>query len=342
MSEYSSNATIKEIATRVRAAKTIVITSHARPDGDALGSCLALARGLATIGVDAAIYLEGSMDQGLMAVAGSTEIHNLQKTRPPEDAELLIVVDTGAWAQLPIISETLRVRHDDVIIIDHHAKGDEDVAPMRFVDATAGSCTMVVKELLDAMSITIGGEAGGVGEALFLGMATDTGWFRHSNADARVFEVASELLGVGVDKTRLYALIEETSRPQRLAIQARALMSLSWHCQGKVAMMQLTKKDFAETGARSSELYGTVNFPLAVAAAQVACLLTDIGDGVIKISMRSKTFPGGIAEAPLTDVATLTGHFGGGGHIHAAGARFSGSLDEAATAILGVIEGVAV
>ncbi len=245
MNDYRSNATVEEVAQRIVSAKRVLLTSHAKPDGDGIGSALAMWRALDQKGVAADIYLMGPLESRLRLVAGDTPFH-IDRKPPADEHDLVVVMDTGAWKQLEPIADWLRERHDTVIGIDHHAKGD-DVASMRIVDSTAASTTQMLVPIIEAMGCEMTGGSGGIAEALFVGLATDTGWFRYSSAGAEALAVASRLLELGVDKPRLFQMIEETARPQRLALMARALASLEFALEGAVAIMTLRPGDFRET-----------------------------------------------------------------------------------------------
>jgi phosphoesterase RecJ-like protein len=326
---YHSTVTMHDLAERIRAATTIVCTSHEKPDGDAVGSVLGLVRALASDKTMHA-WLLGSVPPAMEAMTGDTpwtHVGSAEKI-PDVEPDLIIVLDTGAWSQLDILEQWLRARADRVIGLDHHASGD-DVAPQRVVDSTAAACTLLVLQLIDCLGIELDMS---IAESLFGGLATDTGWFRQANADAAAFAAAARLLACGVDKDGLYRMIEETARPQRLALHARALATAAWVHDGEVAIMRLTRADFTETGGRRSEVVGLVNAPLVVQGAEMSVLLVEEFEGGVKASMRSKPprTPGG----PFIDVRAVAMQLGGGGHVHAAGVRLDGDLDAAAESIV--------
>jgi phosphoesterase RecJ-like protein len=335
VNDYCSTATPEELAARLGSAQRTLITTHAKPDGDAIGSCLALARAMHAQDREAEIWLMGPVPPPLLAVAGDTPVSLVDNEMPGGDYDLAVLLDTGAWSQVEPLAEWLRPRRTGTLGIDHHAHGD-DIASMRIVDTSCASATQVLVPILDAMGATINGGAGGVAEALFTGLATDTGWFRFSNADAAVFRLAAQLLDAGVDKDRLYQLIEENDRPARMALIARALASLQVHHRGSVAIMRLHTADFADTGGSQEDLTGVVNEPMSLAGIRASVLLTETEPGRVKISLRSK--PAGPA-GPVIDVNRVANGLGGGGHVHAAGARFDGDLDGAAHAVLAAFAG---
>jgi bifunctional oligoribonuclease and PAP phosphatase NrnA len=336
--EYRSTATYAEIAERLRSVERLAVISHQKPDGDSIGSMLALKRSLEAMEKSVDIFLMGAIEPNLLIVAGDTPTRRVEDEPPGDDYELIVVVDTGAWSQLEPAAAWLRRHHANVIVLDHHAWGDPDVASVRLIDATCASTTQLLVPLLDELRCPLTGGIGGVAEALFVGLATDTGWFRHNNAEAAVFAVAARLLANGVDKSRLYQILEETHRPQRLALEARALGSLTYARNDTVAIMSLGMKDFHLTGGSLEDLTGLVNMPMIVGRIRISILLAQTEPGLTKISFRSKPPIPGYEDAGYYDVNELARQFGGGGHIHAAGARVEKDIDEARAEIIRAVE----
>jgi len=336
MNDYRSNATVEEIARRIVSAKRVLLTTHAKPDGDGIGSTLAMWRALSPKGIAADIYLMGPVEPRLRYVAGNTPFH-VDRKPPADEHDLVVVMDTGAWPQLGPIADWLRERHDRVIGIDHHAKGD-DVAAMRIVDTTAASATQMLLPIIEAMGCEITGGTGGVAEALFVGLATDTGWFRYPSAGAEVMRVAARLLDIGVDKSRLYQMIEETARPQRMTLMARALASLEFALDGAVAIMTLRPGDFRESAGSVQDIAELVNVPMSVQSVRVSVLVAQISPNRTKFSFRSKPEVPDASSSAMIDVNLLAQRFGGGGHVHAAGASVEMDADEALAALLAALE----
>jgi phosphoesterase RecJ-like protein len=337
MSAYASTATVEQVAERINAARRMLLTTHVKPDGDGMGSALALWRAVHPRDVEAEIYLMGPLESRLREIAGDTPFH-VARNRPPEgEHDLVVLLDTGAWSQLEPIAAWLRDHRDQIVGIDHHAKGD-DVAPMRVVDPSAGATAQIMVSVLEAMGCEITGGPESVAEALFVGLATDTGWFRFPSADAEVLRVAARLLDQGVDKPRLYQIIEETFRPQRLALQARALASLTFALDGAVAIMVLRPEDFRETGGRAQDMSELVNSPMAVRRVRISILIAQTSAKQTKLSFRSKPDEPGLDNGSAIDMNLLAQQFGGGGHFHAAGAHVNMDAEEARAALVVALE----
>jgi phosphoesterase RecJ-like protein len=334
---YESNATPAEIADRLRTGGDVLILTHQKPDGDALGTALGLHRGLRQVGVASRVLLSGPIDANLLSMVHADDrVDRVEQVpedkRPvPGEPDLVVIVDTGAWTQLDPFTEWLRPRVDRIIGVDHHARGGS-VAGMRVVDVRCASATQALVPVLDALGVDLCGDR--IAEALFLGLATDTGWFRFSSAGPEVYRLAARLMECGADKDAIYARIEQNATPARFAMIARALGSLTYADHGAIAMMRLGLEDFAETGANMEELAGIVNTPLEIGSVRASVLLTQAEQGRTKLSFRSKP---GIDGGSFVDVNELAARFGGGGHVHAAGARIDADLAEAVARVQAVL-----
>ncbi len=321
--EYASTTDWPEVADRLRAAESAVLLAHRKPDGDAVGSLAAASRLLAPIIPRREVWVVGPCDPSLEALVPDVPLLHAEGGPPTGlEPDVVLVLDTGAWAQLEPFGDWLRARRERVVGIDHHARGD-DVAPVRIVDAAAASTTRMLLHLVDALGVPLTRE---LAEPLLLGLATDTGWFRHSNADADAFRAAARLIDAGADKDRLHQLVEETHRPSRLALAARGLASIRWARGGEVAVQVLAPADFDETGGGAEDTVGLVNGPMVVGEVRIAAMATEPDRGVTKVSLRGKPGAPGWRDA---DVNAIAARYGGGGHRFAAGLRIEAPIEEA-------------
>ncbi|MSR18719.1 MAG: bifunctional oligoribonuclease/PAP phosphatase NrnA [Phycisphaerales bacterium] len=320
--KYESNSSFREVAARIRAAKSLAVTTHDRPDGDAMGSSLAIVRMARALGLRAEAVLTKPIDPNVMMLARPGEIRLAPPLPSADEYDIVLLVDTGAWSQLEGVAPWLRSLDSRIVGLDHHARGDA-VAGTRIVDVSCASATQVVAGLVDELGVDFAwGDRdghGSIAEACFAGLATDTGWFRFASADSRVYALASRLLACGVDKEWLHMVFEESERLPRLGATARALSSCRFLPGGDAVLMSLSPEDFHVTGASSHDIGGVVNTPLAVGAVRMSMLLSEQEPGITKCSFRSKPPLDG---APSYDVNEFAARFGGGGHVQAAGARF--------------------
>lgn len=337
MSPYVSNTTLEQIAATLADAERVVLTTHAKPDGDALGSVVALGRALEKQGKQVERWIIPPLTPMLRILTRDAPVKlcgdepDADGPAPTMEPDRIVVLDTGAWSQLESLEPWLAERPEKIIVVDHHLRGDT-LGDMLYVDAKAAAACEIVAQLIDVMGVEYDDV---IRPALYVGIASDTGWFRFSNTRAATFELAARLLREGVDHARLYSQLEQGERPQKLQLMIRALDSLRLIADGRAAVMVLRASDFDDTGARQEETERFVDLPQIVHDVQAVALIAETEDGV-RMSFRSK--PGRNA----INVSELAQHFGGGGHARAAGARVSQPvddvLDELMTRIQAVVE----
>ena len=335
MNDYTSTFELADAADLLaKQDGPILVISHTKPDGDALGSVAALVTALRALGKPASGLLVGSIALSLTELLeqtpGLSEYHG-QGPVPPHDR--IVIVDTGAWSQVGPLGDTVRAKLDQTLILDHHLSGDIPAA-QRFIDSTAAAAAEIVADLIDLLP---GGKTADsaarqiINDALFTGIASDTGWFRFSNCTPRTHRLAARLLSEGVDHANLYGKLEQAERPEKLQLLIRAVDSLQLLAEGRAAAMILRARDFAETGARPDETERLVDIPQQVGSVQAIAMITEVegDDGPqTRVSFRSKPLPGAL------NVADLAAQFGGGGHARAAGAKIEGPVDEVAPRVI--------
>lgn len=338
---WRGTVSVNEMADWIGSMRTAVLLTHVKPDGDAMGSTLALARAInllrkTTGAVSAAECWYGApMPEWAPELAKSSKIRVIEPGQPTPgafDPEAVIICDTGSWNQLEPSRVFIEERLERTAIIDHHLQGDAEIADHRLLDTTAAAAVQPVA----AVCCRLLGLASPaklpleVATPLYVGLATDTGWFRHSNVDARVMRLAADLLDAGVDHIGLMERIEQNDRPSRLRLMQRALATMELVPSKYAAVMSLTTADFRESGAAPGESGGFVDLPRTVPTIRVTALLTEQEDaqGVFtKVSLRSKA-TGWDGREPV-DVNAVCQTLGGGGHARASGARIRAPLAEA-------------
>lgn len=329
---YTSNATLAQIAARLRDAEHVAILTHSKPDGDAVGSSLALARALGRLNITARPIFLPPWSPRMDAIVGDTpiikEAHGTWRREDLAEVDCVAVVDTGSWTQLADARAWLEPRRESTVVIDHHAHGDPGLSALRHVDTSAAAAAQLVAELC---RLLLGAPRCGalpleVAEPLYLGLATDTGWFRHSNVTSDVMRLAADLIDAGVDQNRLYRLIEQSDSSKRLLLIQRALTSLQLFSNDRIAIISVTAADIAACEASQDELGGLTDLPQSVGSVRAVAVLTELEPRLVKVSLRSKA-----VEPPeqAVDVNAIAKTFGGGGHVHAAGAKLKMTLTEA-------------
>jgi len=339
MPEHQSNLDLPAVAELIHNTDaTIFITTHTKPDGDAFGSVVALAWALQKMGKQTFACFAPPVAASLQDLNGHGLTHTLHDGLVIPECALYIVVDTGAWSQVEPVRKTLEPNLARTLIIDHHLSGDIDAAH-KYIDAKAGACAEIIAELLDLLD-GAGSNSGGdksrgwdatIAQALFAGIGTDTGWFRFSNTRPQTHRLAARLLELGVDHTDLYARLEQSARPQHISLVQRAMDSLVMDQECRVAVMQITARDFVETKAEVDDVGRIVDLPQVVAGVRVVALLTPYSTQAVKVSLRSK--PGPISF----NVSDLATHMGGGGHMHAASFRMDTDEHTAKQLVLSMV-----
>ena len=330
MSDYKSNVDLGTAAALLARSRRVLVTTHAKPDGDAIGCVIALTAALRDVGKRADAWVTPPIPTTFDHLRGRDLVRPYENSSELVEPDQIVLLDTGAWAQLESMQEYLRHHLDHLLILDHHTSGDIP-AVHRYIDIGAAACAQIVTQLLDELSPPNPSGTSlfspTVCDALYVGLASDTGWFRFSNTSPQAYRLAARLLESGVDHSRIYRILEQTERPEKLALLTRALDSLELHADGRIALMVLRSGDFDETGAVIEETDRLIDIPQAVSTVSVVVMISEPppnGDepSPVRMSLRSK--PGDRA----VDVAKLAQTFGGGGHARAAGAKVYEPLDQ--------------
>ena len=326
MTQYRSNLDLAQAAQLIREAGHVTITTHAKPDGDAYGSVVALGRALQMMSVDFTAWFMPPVGQNLETLPGRSLVRNLTDHDTLGSTDLVVITDTGAISQLAPVMPQLQSHLEHTLIVDHHLGGDLPAA-WRYVDSAAASSCEIMADLIDQLGVEMADPV--IRDALFVGIAADTGWFRFSNTRPQTHEKAARLLRAGVNHSDLYAALEQNDRPEKLALMIRALDSLTFLAAGSIAMMVVRASDFTVCGADAGDTEQFVDLPQIVGVVRVVVLVTQPPFDVsapcppVRLSFRSKPGPNAV------NVADLAERFGGGGHARAAGAKLDATIDEA-------------
>ena len=324
-------------ASRVSAWKRPLLVSHTIPDGDALGSLAAMRLLLRSQGVEAiAVVFD--------AISNRYAIFQRFDPMPVwgkdigesgvSDVDAVILLDTCAYSQLTPMADWLRAAKLPKIAVDHHITRDVEV-DLCVIDETAAAACLILYEWALAVGWPIDKETA---EAMFIGLAKDTGWFRHANTDSRVLAASADLAARGANPHELFEQLYLRETHGRVRLLGAALGTLDLRADDRLAVMVLEAEMFPRVGATYVDTEDIVYEPLRINNVVVSVLLVDRGDGLIRVSFRSK--PPLNHGVPDVDVAAVAQQFGGGGHRNAAGARVTGKLAEVRTAIATRLEDV--
>jgi len=345
ISQWRSNTTPAELARWLAGSPSVLVLTHAKPDGDAIGSAIALVRTLRMCpdrtGHDPALTKAVFIGQppSWEGEITNPDERDLLDTEPLDviEPDAIVLVDTGAIGQLEQAGPFVSERADRAAIIDHHLSGSPELASRLLLDTTAAAAAVPVAELcMELLGVASASALPcEIAEPLYLGLATDTGWFRYSSVEPRTLRLAADLLEAGVDHTRLFAMVEQRARPHRVRLLARALGAMELHDGDRLAILPITARDVEETGVVPGESGGFADIALGIDPVRAAVVLTEVPGAdppMVKMSLRSK--PGQAA----IDVNSVAREFGGGGHARAAGARTRGNIEQIKARLIEIVQ----
>lgn len=297
--------TLPVAAAKLREANKILIASHVNPDGDAIGSTLAMLQVLRSMGKNVAAYIDDKIPTNFSFMPYAEEIRQPRKDEK-FDADLLLILDTA-----PDRIGTIKNLTDAPILnIDHHItnKGDEyDL----YVDATAAAACEIIFELFKELNAEITKD---IAVCIFTGLATDSGFFKYSNTKPSTLHAAAELVEAGVEPNLISEQLEKRTFKE-IQIMSAALQTTKLFYGGKVAGMFIDEKLYRQVETTE----GLIDLIRVIDSADVAFLITEKEKNVCRVSMRSKG----------VEVSSIARKLGGGGHVRAAGCTIYEDMDTA-------------
>jgi bifunctional oligoribonuclease and PAP phosphatase NrnA len=299
--------------------KTFVLTTHINPDGDGLGSEVALALYLTAKGKSVSVINQSETPayytfmKSLFPIATFSDEKHAGIIR---DSEVIIALDTNSPSRFSALKDSVLQSRALKICIDHHPDL-EAFADLYLIDEQATATGEIIFRLLKHLDENF--LTPPIAEALYAAIMTDTGSFRFPKTDPETHRIAAELLEHGADPTKIYQEIFEEGPANKLKLLGRALNTLSVLHHGAVATMILQQKDFSETLTSEEDTDNMINFAMSIGGVKVGLMFIELAKGV-KVSFRSK------GNIPINKLAK---EFGGNGHMNAAGARiYDSTLDD--------------
>ena len=300
-----------------------VLTTHVRPDGDGLGSILALADCMRQNGKDVRLTVASSLPPRYDFLDPQHHVKQFVHADEYLDAEAILVLDTGTWNQLGDFGTFMQTMSVPRAVIDHHMTQD-DLGALRLVDTTAEATGRLVFEAINALGGPLSPEAA---HSLFVALAMDTGWYRHNNTTPRTFELAAALTRAGARPTEAYECLFEQNSAARLRLTGVVLERMKLTQNNRVAYTEILRGDYEATGAIPQDSEDLINYIRSVAGCEVGLLFMEQPRGGVKVSFRARR----------ADVAKVAELFGGGGHRLASGATLPDPLDEARARVLAAV-----
>ncbi len=319
-----ANSTLEEIASVIRGHSHFLVLSHIRPDGDAIGCALAMTLCLRDLGKQVSVWNEDGLPQRFEFLPDSSLI-----TLPPDSPrqfEVVIVIDTavrnraGARCLANVAPGAIWIN------IDHHVSNDR-LGDLVYIDPTAPAAGQILFELFSRCSLPL---STSIACSLYAAISTDTGSFRYPNTTARTYEIAAELVKLGVDIGDINQALYETSPRRRLELLSALLNVLRFTNADRVASFALSLETARKIGAIPDDTEGMIDTIRSIEGVVVAAFFEELDGGLVRISLRSKD--------PAYDVCAVCAEFGGGGHTLASGARIEGDLETVQTRVLAAID----
>lgn len=312
-----------EIGRWIEEYDSFVLLSHVRPDGDAIGSQIALGFALEAAGKSVRMINEDGLPENLRFLKGSERI----ETPPAEGitTDVVIALDT---ATQPRLGERSLAAVSDCgrwINIDHH-KSNPGYGDLVHVDSGSPATGQIVYHLIVELGLPLPPESR---DAIYVASSTDTGSFQYPATTAKTYEMAADLVRRGADVGWLNSQTYNNHPLRRVSLTSSLLNTLELECGGRVAHWELSQQTIQQLGVQPSDSEGLIDIIRGIDTVVVAIFFEEMPDGKIRVSMRSKN--------PKVDVCHIATQFGGGGHSLAAGIRMPGPLPEAKRRLMGVV-----
>ena len=302
------------IISKLKQLKSVLIFSHNRPDGDTIGSAIALYLAFKKLGVTASLCCESQIPQKYDYLP---EVKLYEKSAKYAEKvggfDAVISVDCASEV---MFSDAYKVYNKGKIKfnIDHHISNSR-YADYNYVEETSAT-TEIMLSIIKGMGVEIDAN---IADCLLLGIVTDTGNFAHSNVSNVTLENASVLLKAGGNLNKTVREMFKNQSRERAELYAKTISKIRYELDGKLAFIVISRKDIVNAGGDDSVTEGFIDFPLSIKGVEVAISLLETGDKRYKISFRSK----GVVN--VNEIASI---YGGGGHILASGAVMNGYLED--------------
>ncbi len=297
------------------------VISHFRPDGDAIGSTLAMGLALRAMGKQVHMWNEDCVPSRYAFLSGAADICPLPAANE-KLPDVLICVDTGDWKRLGDMAMTRFEGHPCIINIDHHGT-NTCYGHYNLVDGTAAACGCMIYKLIRILGIS---PDTAIAEALYTAISTDTGSFQYGSTTAEVMRQAADLLECGIDVGRINCRLYQEIPWDTMRVNAEVLNNMVVECEGQISHYSMPAGTKTRLGVGLEATKDLVDIVRVVEGVRVSVIFEDLEDGRIRISLRSKD--------PAINVAKIAAHFGGGGHAMAAGIRIKGELETVRSQVL--------
>jgi phosphoesterase RecJ-like protein len=309
---------LSQVVELIESKHRFAITSHKRPDGDSLGSSLALYWVLRALNKDVVVFMRDVVPHAYSKLPGAADVVTGPEFETQYDA--VFVMECSDIDRPGLIG----LEKQFVVNIDHHST-TVLFGSINWIDSTASAVGEMIYNLSKALGVTVTKE---IAECAYAALLTDTGSFHFSNTTERTFKVASELVRKGVEPAQIAQSIFYSNRYSKIKLLGLALSTMQCDKSGRIAWITLMQDAMNETGASEDEADGIVNYPLSVSEIEVVIFLKQIKNDEFRVSLRSKG---------KLNVAKIAEGYKGGGHRNAAGCTLTGPLDDIVQQLVGKV-----
>jgi phosphoesterase RecJ-like protein len=309
--QHQETRILDNIADILKNGERFFLASHKDPDGDAIGSILALGEALELSGKKVVLFNEGPIPDSLTSLKGIERIIN--NFNPKSGFDAFFVLDCGNLERVGRTSLHLS-RIKPLINIDHH-ENNSQFGDLNLVDANKSSVGEIIYQLIKLADLPMNLN---IAENIFVAIQTDTGSFRFDNTTREAFFIAGEMLGWGVNPWKISRKVMDGYTLKKLRLLESTLKTLEFHNAGKVGLITITKQMLLKAKADNFDSERFVDYPRFISGVEIAVLIREIRKDYYKFSLRSNDW---------INVADLASHFGGGGHQRAAAFTREGSLE---------------
>ncbi|MFT5633705.1 MAG: phosphoesterase RecJ-like protein [Rubritalea sp.] len=312
--------TFEEIIAVINQHQRFIILSHIRPDGDAIGSTIALGSTLEAMGKEVTYINEDGVPESLAFLPGSDKVK--QPTDDVLDVEVAIAVDCANKPRLGEKALQMAANATLWINIDHH-KSNPGYGDLNYIDAQSPATGQILYQMIKEQGLTLTNEAR---DSIYVAVSTDTGSFQYSGTTAATYEMAADLVNRGLNTGKINEQIYDSFPYRRVALTRELLNTLEISSSGEIADWHLLKKVKHEHDLKPDDSEGLIDMIRSIQGVNVALFFEELMDDSIRVSIRSKT-----GSIDACEIAQL---FGGGGHAKAAGIRMPGSIAEVRLAVI--------
>jgi len=304
--------------------QSFLLTTHINPDGDGLGSEVAVAQWLARLGKRVQVLNDSLVPAAFLFLTRDTALEAFEPElaeRRFRECDAVVVLDTSNRQRVGRLAPLLDRHALPIAIVDHHVS-HAGFGQVNVIEPEASSTGEIVYELIRESGAAL---TPAIAEALYVALMTDTGSFRYSNTDSRAHHMAADLLAHGLDPQKIHAQVHSHASAGRLRFFGEVLSRLELVEQGRMVVLEAAPEQFQRHGLTGSDTEGLVDMPRSIAGVDVVALFSEVERGLVKVSLRST------GRVSIDQVCT---RLGGGGHAQAAGVLLRGTRAEARARVL--------